>query len=154
MSCDLKNEKGFTLIEVTIALLVMTVMMMGVLTVFTYTVQYNRGNNLRSQALSVLQQEAELYRSAKFTPSVTDPDLQGGVKPVKTVSSADGTVFSVTATVDNDPGTTGTQTSETLSTGKACTLKEISLKVLPKNQEAGWITAESTSLVIQRVRSN
>lgn len=154
MNCKLRKEEGFSLIEVTVAILIMTIMMMGVLTVFTYTIQYNRGNNLRSQALSVLQQEAELYRSGKFTPSVTDPELMGGAKPLKTVSSADGTVFLVNASVDNDPNTGGVQTSESLASGKPCTLKEITLKISPANKESDWIVADNTGLIIQRVRSN
>src|SRR4051812_39229819 len=82
------EETGFSLVEVIIAMLVMTVMLLGTLTVFTYAVQYNRGNNLRSQSLTVLQQEAEVYRSTKFTPTVTDAVLLGGTKTPKTATSA------------------------------------------------------------------
>jgi Tfp pilus assembly protein PilV len=148
------EETGFSLVEVIIAMLVMTVMLLGTLTVFTYAVQYNRGNNLRSQSLTVLQQEAEVYRSTKFTPTVTDAVLLGGTKTPKTATSADGTVFTVTTTVDNDPDTTGIQTSETMPTGRPCTLKEIKITVSPQNASAGWQTAVVSELTIQRVRGN
>lgn len=149
-----KDQTGFSLIEVVIAMLIMTVLMLGTLTVFTYVVQYNRGNNLRSQALTVLQQEAEIYRSTKFTPGVTDSTLLGGTKTAKTVNSADGTAFTVNTTVDNDPWTSGIQTSETMPSGAACTLKEIKIVVTPQKGEAAWETAITTNLTIQRVRSN
>jgi Tfp pilus assembly protein PilV len=150
----LKKEDGFSLVEMVIAILVMMVMMLGTLTVFTYAVQYNRGNNLRSQALTVLQQEAEIFRSSKFTPTVTDSILMGGVKAAKTVNSADGTSFTVNVTVDNDPYTDGVQTNETLSSGSKCTLKEIKISVTPRNGESAWMTAVKTEVSIQRVRGN
>jgi prepilin-type N-terminal cleavage/methylation domain-containing protein len=153
--CKLKREDGFSLVEVVVALLVMTVLAMGTLTVFTYTVQHNRGNNIRSQSLSILQQEAEIYRSAKFTATITDSSLLGGTKTAKTVTSADGTVFEVNITVDNDPTTpTVIDSSETLSSGAACTLKEIKIAVTPKSAEAAWITFIKTDVTIQRVRGN
>lgn len=149
-----KNESGFSLVEVVIAIFVMTVMLLGTLSVFTYAVHYNRGNNLRSQALTVLQQQAEIYRSTKFTPAVTDPDLTGGAKPTKTPSSADSTVFNVDVTVDNDPTAGGMQTSETMPSGRACTLKEIKIAVTPRDATAAWQTAVKAELTIQRVRGN
>ena len=150
----LKKQAGFSLIEVVIAIVVMTVMLLGTLSVFTYAVQYNRGNNLRSQALTVLQQEAEIYRSSKFTPALTDAALLGGTKANKTVAAADGTVFTVSTTVDNDPATDGIQSTETLASGKACTLKEIKIQVTPQAAGSTWQTAIVTNVVIQRVRSN
>jgi Tfp pilus assembly protein PilV len=149
-----EKEAGFSLVEVIIAMLIMIIMMMGMLTVFTYAVQYNRGNNLRSQALTVLQQEAEIYRSTKFTPSVTDAVLLGGTKAPKTATSADGTVFTVLTTVDNDPAVANIQTSETMPSGKACTLKEIKIVVTPRDAQAAWQTAIVTDVTIQRVRGN
>jgi prepilin-type N-terminal cleavage/methylation domain-containing protein len=148
------KESGFSLIEVIISILVMTVMLLGSLTVFTYAVQYNRGNNLRSQGLTVLQQEAEIYRSSKFTPAVLDSSLTGGVKATKTATSADGTLFNVNTTVDNDPFTDGIQTSETMPSGAPCTFKEIKISVSPQNASAAWQTAVVTNVTIQRVQGN
>lgn len=149
-----QNQAGFSLLEVVAAMVIMTILLLGTLTVFTYVVQYNRGNNLRSQALTVLQQEAEIYRSTKFTPGVTDSTLLGGTKAAKTVNSADGTAFTVNTTVDNDPWTSGIQTSETMSSGANCTLKEIKITVTPQKGEAAWETAIAATLTIQRVRGN
>jgi prepilin-type N-terminal cleavage/methylation domain-containing protein len=146
------NEEGFSLLEVVVAMLVMTVLLLGTLTVFTYTVQYNRGNYLRSQALSVLQKEAEVYRSGKFVKGFTDtadPDLTGGTKANKTVSSSDGTAFVVSITVDDNPST-----PNTIDVNTATTIKEIKINVTPQKKEAAWVTAISVNTTIQRVRGN
>jgi type II secretory pathway pseudopilin PulG len=154
MQSEKGAEAGFSLVELVIAILVMTVMLLGTLTVFTFAVQYNRGNNLRSQALSVLQQEAEIYRSSKFTPAVTDATLLGGVKTTKIATAADGTAYLVNTTVDNDPATSGIQSSETMPSGSPCTLKEIKITVTPQNAQAAWQRAVVAEVVIQRVQGN
>src|SRR3982751_3151474 len=65
----LQNREGFTLIEVMVAGSLMITLAVGVLSVFSYAVQLNAGNNLRAQALTVLQKEIERYRAMKFVPS-------------------------------------------------------------------------------------
>lgn len=144
------RQAGFSLIEVVVALLVMTVFLLGSLAVFTYAVQYNRGNNLRSQAITVLQKEAEVYRSDKFVPSYTHPDLVAGTKTAKDAQSADNSWFTVSTTVDNDPATGGIQTTNESTT----TLKEIKITVTPKYATANWEKAVVTTATIQRVRGN
>lgn len=67
-----KKEDGFTLVEVIIALVILMISVMGIFAVFTYATVYNTGNSMRSQALSTLQKEVEMIRSAKFTPTITD----------------------------------------------------------------------------------
>src|SRR6188768_339013 len=70
------RECGFTLVEVIIAAGIMIILCIGTLSVFTHAVKVNTGNNLRSQAQSVLQQEVEYYRSLKFVPGAqTTADL-------------------------------------------------------------------------------
>src|SRR5688572_17421353 len=61
-----KRESGFTLIEAVIALVILMIVVTGVFAAFTYAATLNTGNSRRSQALSVLQKEVELLRSAKF----------------------------------------------------------------------------------------
>jgi len=147
-----RNEAGFSLLEVVVAMLIMTVLLLGTLTVFTYTVQHNRGNYLRSQALSVMQQEAEIYRSAKFVKSFTDtvnPDMSGGTKADYTKASADGTISVVSTTIDDNP-----LTPNTIDVNTSTTMKEIKITVTPQKKEAAWMTAISTTTTIQRVRGN
>jgi Tfp pilus assembly protein PilV len=156
-----EKETGFSLVEVIIALLILLISILGIFSVFAYSTTYNTGNNMRSQALSVLQKEVELIRSAKFTPTITDNytpgtvddgrrDLTGGTKAARTVTAVDGTKYTVQTIVDNDPITTGVQTTNETTT----TLKEITLIVTPQGASGNWVVAYPTRVVFRRVRSN
>ncbi len=143
------GERGFTLIEVVIGFVIVTVALLGVFATFVYTINYNAGNNSRAQALSVLQQEVEQIRSLKFTPYATDAALTGGTKPAKTVVSADGSVFKVQIKVDNNPQLSGVQ-DESVGTS----LKEITVTVSLAAPTPGWQTAIPTTVVLRRTRGN
>lgn len=145
-----KTSAGFTLVEVVVAMVVMSIMLLGTLAVFTYAVQYNRGNNMRSQALTVLQKRAELFRSAKFTSlGVTDLELAGGEYTTEdSISYPEQMKFTIKITVDDDPFTDGLQVLA------KPTLKEIKLEVRPKNAQSAWESAVVSRAVIQRVRGN
>jgi prepilin-type N-terminal cleavage/methylation domain-containing protein len=147
-TADLDGNEGFSLVETSIAMVVMLIVLLGVFTTFTYSVSYNSGNNSRSQALAVLQQEIELLRSAKFTPSIIESNLTGGVKAPKIISSADGSKFRVEITIDDDPITSGVQIDTTK------TLKEITLTVTLENPTPGWQTAIPSTVILRRVRAN
>jgi prepilin-type N-terminal cleavage/methylation domain-containing protein len=142
------KDGGFTLIEVIIAMVILMIVLLGVFVSFTYAVNYNAGNNSRAQALSVLQQEIELLRSAKFTPSITDANLLGGEQAARIVSSADGNRFRVQITVDDDPFAGGVQIDTTK------TLKEITLTITLENPTPGWQTAVPARVILRRVRAN
>src|SRR6185369_4212537 len=79
------KESGFTLIEVAVAMVIILIALLGVVFTFTYAIMYNMGNNSRSQALAVLQQEVEQMRAKKFTPTATDTELSGGAKAARDV---------------------------------------------------------------------
>jgi prepilin-type N-terminal cleavage/methylation domain-containing protein len=143
-----KSEGGFSLIEVIIAMIIMLVALLGVFLTFTYAVNYNAGNNSRSQALSILQQKVEELRSAKFTPGVTDAALTGGTKTPEIITAADGNRFRVDIIVDDDPFTTGVQVDTTK------TLKEITVTVSSESPTPGWQTAVPATVFLRRVRSN
>ncbi len=143
-----RSQSGFSLIEAVMSIVILLIALLGVFSVFTYAIVYNTGNNLRSQALSVLQKEVELIRSAKFTPIITDDTLIGGEKAAKNSTSADGTSFRVEVTVDDDPLTAGIQVDA------AKTIKEVTIIVSPTNQVAGWQTAVPATVVMRRVRGN
>ena len=155
------EEAGFSLVEVSIAMIIILVALLGVFVTFTYAINYNAGNNSRAQALAILQREVELLRSAKFTPNVTDNftpgipddgkrDLRGGVKATRTVTAVDGNKFIVDAKVDNDPLTDGVQTTNELTT----TIKEITVTVKLASPTPGWQTSVPATVVLRRVRSN
>ena len=144
-----KNEEGFSLIEVSVAMVIILVALLGVFFTFTYAITYNAGNNSRAQALAVLQEEVEKLRSYKFTPTITDTQLQGGVKTPWLVVSPNGGTFSVAVEVDNDPFTPGVQ-DETTSTS----IKEIKVSVTLANPSPGWQAAVPATVYLRRVRSN
>src|SRR6476469_6298049 len=85
------GEQGFTLVETTCALVIILISLLGVAFSFTYAINYNAGNQSRAQALALLQQEVEQIRAAKFTPTVTDSALTGGVKASRSALSPTGT---------------------------------------------------------------
>lgn len=156
------GQKGFTLIEVTIAMVIFLIALLGVFVTFTYAVNYNAGNNSRAQALAVLQREVEFFRSAKFTPNTTDKftstnpddgrrDLTGGIKPTTTVKSADGNGFRVAVVVDDDPFTPNNPNPQ-IDTTK--TMKEIFITVTLDNPTPGWQTSLPATVVLRRVRAN
>jgi Tfp pilus assembly protein PilV len=143
-----QNEKGFSLVEVVIALVIFMVAVMGVFITFAYAINYNAGNNARAQALTVLQQEVENLRSAKFTPAVTDSTLVGGTHTDKRVTSSDGNSYVVSVVVDDDPFTTGVQVDNTK------TIKEIAITVTLDAPTPGWQTAVPATIIMRRVRGN
>jgi type II secretory pathway pseudopilin PulG len=151
-SNKIRRIDGFTIIEVLIAATIMIILCVGVLSVFSYVTKINRGENLRMQALSVLQQEVERYRSLKFVPIGSSSELNGGDYPnIRTRPSADGRVFKISVKIDNDPYNSGSLTS---IADAACKFKEITITAVPQVAETGWLANLRTNVTIQRVRSN
>ena len=148
---------GFTLVEVIVAGGIMIILCIGILSVFTYFTNVNRGENFRMQALSVLQQEVEYYRSLKFVPNGSPNELNGGTyNNVRQRTSAGnpGRVFNISVTIDNDPYTAGIQTNAQVPDA-TCTFKEITITAVPALPEkAGTWTATPQTISIQRVRYN
>ncbi len=153
-SNGIRRIDGFTLVEVLIAMTIMIILCVGILSVFSYVTKINRGENLRMQALSVLQKEVEFYRSLRFTPTVSDPELNGGNYPnVRTPDSDDGRRFNISVTVDNNPYAAGIQTSANVPEA-TCKFKEIKITAVPQIAETGWLANLKTEITIQRVKSN
>jgi type II secretory pathway pseudopilin PulG len=148
-------EKGFTIPEVIVAGMIMIILCIGILTAYSQVVVLNRGNNIRSQALTVLQREVEAFRSFRFGPGTTDARLNAGAYPnYKTGSlSADGIPFNISVTVDNDPADTIGPALDAIS-NTHCRFKQIRIVAVLQNQEQGWLSALNTEVSIQRVRSN
>jgi type II secretory pathway pseudopilin PulG len=143
-----KAEGGFSLVEVIFALVILLVALLGVFFTFTYAINYNAGNNSRSQALAVLQQKVENIRSAKFTPQTRDAILDGGTRLPERIILPNGYVYIIDVSVDDDPFTDGLQTDT------ATTIKEISVTVTLDRPTPGWQTAVPAIIILQRVRSN
>ena len=181
---SLKNKKaaaGFSLIEVVIALVIIMIALLGVVATFGYTIVYNAGNKSRAQALSILQEEVERYRAAKFnagsppdnfTPGDPDDgrrDITGGIKPQRVVTAENGYVFLVNVTVDDDPFEPNPEVDEipqpqeedngyTCTTPQDdvvdCTIKEVTITVTLAAPTPGWQIANPATAVFRRVRGN
>ena len=66
-----RDEQGFTLIEVLVAMLVMLIGLLGSLIGVIAAVEYNLGNVLRNEAVRIVQQDLEDVRNASFASVVT-----------------------------------------------------------------------------------
>ena len=152
------GQNGFSLVEVIVAGVLMMILCVGTLSVFSYVTKINRGNNIRIQALSALQQEIEYYRSLKFVPGQeTAADLPNhrstaiyaGQRTRPQVTSASGMLFNINVTVVNLQFTAG-------ASEEACTLKEITIQAVPAVTQEGWLSDANlnTSVTMQRVRAN
>ena len=87
-----QGSRGFTLIETSIALLVLLVAGLGAASLFSYAVNYNTGANERALAQSLAQRQMEQLRRTPFK------DLAASTQ---TVTSA-GRSYSVATEVCND----------------------------------------------------
>ncbi len=161
-SCE---SAGFTLLETIVAMLIMTISLLGALQAINYSVLYNAGNASRAQALALLQREVELLRAAKFTPSGADAfpppgngdcrsdasrDISGGEKPECFVNTANGGSFSIKTWVDDNPFN-GPGTYDIVPTAQ---IKEITVEVVLASKTPGWQTAVPARVVIRRSMGN
>src|SRR6185369_7705937 len=124
-----RNEKGFTLLETSAALLVMMIGGLGICAVFAFAIKNNTGSRDRALALAVAQQQMERYRQMKFI----DAGLTAHAATTETVTSADNRTYTVRTTI------TDTTTS----------LKTIKVEVTPLLSTEEWAQG-TVELSVQR----
>lgn len=125
-----RDEKGFTLLETSAALLVMMIGGLGICAVFAYAIKNNTGSRDRALALAVAQQQMERYRQMKFI----DAGLTAHAATTETVTSApDNRTYTVRTTI------TDTTTS----------LKTIKIEVTPQLSSDPWALG-TVELSVQR----
>ncbi|HZM99020.1 MAG TPA: hypothetical protein VFB70_06490, partial [Pyrinomonadaceae bacterium] len=81
-----KGQRGFTIVETTIASLVMLVGALGVSSLFLFSTQNNIGGSERALAMAVAQQQLEQTRSVTFedttlTAGTTTTTVTSGGRP-------------------------------------------------------------------------
>ncbi|HEX8138395.1 MAG TPA: prepilin-type N-terminal cleavage/methylation domain-containing protein [Pyrinomonadaceae bacterium] len=132
------NAQGFTLIETTIALVIMMIVVLGSALLFAFAVRNNNGGHDRAQALAIAQQALETLRNARFTVSTTDPLLQETpAAPAPLTVWREGRPYAVIAQIqDTTP-----------------TLKTITVTVTPQRAGARW-SADPVTIVTQRAQSS
>ena len=91
-----KNERGFTLVETTISMVVMMVAGLAVSSLFVFSTQNNVGGNERALAMAVAQQQMEQLRSVSF-----DSTLLNAGTTTSTVRSSDRDYTVVKAITDD-----------------------------------------------------
>ncbi|MDQ1611091.1 MAG: hypothetical protein QOG00_1022 [Pyrinomonadaceae bacterium] len=97
MKSHTANEKGFTLIETSIAMLVMMVVGLGATSLFLYAVRNNTGGAQRSLSMALAQQRAEDLRGIDYSDNRLNIGVQtqtivvAGTTPASTYSQYGGT---------------------------------------------------------------
>lgn len=123
------GERGFTIIETTIALCVMLIAGVGVISVFLYAANYGSAASDRARALALAQERMEQVRSMKYDDLAflyDDEDFNGKVTLGSTAKGqADARTFTVATTVENDP-----------VTGATARQKRITVTVTPDTPQA------------------
>ena len=118
-----EGQRGFTLVETSIASFVMLVGALAVSTLFLYSTQNNIGGGERALAMAVAQQQMEQIRSVTFE----DATLNAGTR---------------TATVRNGGRNYAVRTvvaNETNANGSAKQLKRITIRVTPQTGGPTWM---------------
>jgi prepilin-type N-terminal cleavage/methylation domain-containing protein len=139
------GERGFTLIETTIGLVIMLVVVLGSATLFAYAVRNNNGGNDRAQALAIAQTALETLRNARYTVGVTDPILlQTPATPAPLIVTREGRPYAVVAKIVDEPPA---------AAGLPVTLKTITVTVTPQRSVSFWST-QPVTIVTQRARSD
>ncbi|HKR61514.1 MAG TPA: hypothetical protein VJS64_17640 [Pyrinomonadaceae bacterium] len=124
------QQKGFTLLETCMAMVVMMIGGLGVAAVFAYAVKNNSGSRDRAAALAVAQQEVERLRGYAFN----DPMLNATpllVTPL-TVTNG-GRTFSLRTTIVNTTPS----------------LKTIQIRVTPLYNKNAW-ASQPVLITMQR----
>ncbi len=134
-------EQGFTLIETAIAMLIMTIVGLGVAAAFFYSASNTANAADREMAMSVAQQRLEQLRSVAFTDATLNATSASGVATTVTRTNK---TYSIT-TIIVDANVINSQPS----------LKSITIKVVPQASSQAWTTSAnsffaSVTLVTER----
>ncbi len=115
------KQQGFTLVETSIAMVVMMVIGLAAAGLFVYAVKYNAGANDRALAIAIAQQRMERLRKTSFT----DAALAAGT--VTESYNSGGRLYNVVTTVCN-----------TSDCGGSATSKLITVQVAPAASGTDW----------------
>jgi type II secretory pathway pseudopilin PulG len=135
----LAGEQGFTLIETTVAMVVMMIVALGAASAFVYAVSNNSGANDRQLSMAVAQKRMEWLRGITLDETTADQAYAypgGGLKetaaPVVETTTSGGRTFQITTTITDLDTDTNSDAN-----GAIKTIKVITILVRPANT-AGW----------------
>ncbi len=156
---DGSSERGFTMIETAIALVVMMIVGLGAASLFFYAAQNNIGANDREMAMAVAQKRMEWLRSIPFNETNRNlaygypgGGLRATANPVSETTTSGGRSYQVTTTItDVDTDLANTATSNAIP----ATTKTITIQVRPIGAGPGWSRANSVfgSVTLSTTRS-
>lgn len=125
-----RGERGFTLLETVIAMIVMMTVGLGASALFLYSISNNSAAAARTQSLAVAQQEMERLRSVPWNDALLNTT---GNTPVKS-----------TVVTGGNAGNGVTDSRSTFNVSKSvvtqnnATVKQITLTVVPVINNAPW----------------
>lgn len=143
------SESGFTLLETTIALLLLMIVALGSASLFSFSVYNNSGGSDRATSLAIAQQTLEALRSVQFNATTTHASLNGGTfAPIGVVQ--DGRLFTINKIIDDNPATDAVDVNAT------STLKAIRVTVSPQSIGRGWAAGAggTVTLMSQRAKAD
>lgn len=91
------NESGFTILETSIALVVMMIVGLGAASLFFYAMKANTTARDRELSMAVAQQQMERLRNAEFSAIATTVDATGGSNKIETSAGRQYTVATTVA---------------------------------------------------------
>ena len=109
------EERGFTLIETAISLLVMMVAGLGVVSLFAFSVTYNKGAADRARAAAIAQQRMEVIRNTPFNNLNAAFAAANSVAVQQGAQGNDVRRFDVATTIVNDLVVAGTPRRKTIT---------------------------------------
>lgn len=113
------EQGGFTLVETSVALLVMMVAGLSIASVFAFAVSYNKGANGRAVAQAIAQRQMEFLRKSAYNEIVDSTQV---------VTRAGLSYSVVTQVCDNGSVACGGSTS----------VKRVTVTATPLNSGTGW----------------
>lgn len=147
-------ERGFTLIETSIALVIMMIVAMGAASLFVYSISNNSGGNDRAVAIALAQQQMETLRNASFSTSGGTSALLAGGTTSTTIDTtgaspcaANQRCYSVSTVIDDNPATPA------VDVNAATTLKGITVTVTAQGAGPAWATGGGVPVTLLTLRA-
>jgi Tfp pilus assembly protein PilV len=126
----MRGERGFTLIETAIAMVVMMVAGLAATSLFVYSVKYNAGAADRATAQAIAQRQMESLRKTNYDSLAA---------ATSTVTAA-GRNFTVNVAVCNDG---------TAACGGSTSVKRLTVTVTPANAGSAWALRSVTLITLR-----
>ncbi len=131
------NERGFSIVEVCIALLILLIASLGVATAFAFSIHNNSSAGDRAMAVALAQQRMEQLRNLDFNNAA----LAATANPVVENVTSGGRPFRVTTTITNIDTDTSAAAAALAPTGKT-----IRIDVTPGGNSKTWANGTVTLL--------